>query len=93
MKEIRQKIRVLDRVKGRLVPRGGCAHHGKRTRSVLATAAQCKGAVEGKGMEFSAQRADTGITFMPKAPAVVVLRNASLMFGRSEGETVVAIHK
>ena len=35
MKEIRRKIRELDRVEGGLVPRGGCARHGKRTRSGL----------------------------------------------------------
>ena len=33
LREIRQKIRVLDEVKGSLVSRGGCACHGKRTRS------------------------------------------------------------
>ena len=32
LKEIRREIRELDRVEGGLVPRGGCACCGKRTR-------------------------------------------------------------
>ena len=46
----------------------------------FATAARCEGAVEGKDVGFSAQRAelslertDAGITFMPKAPAVITV--------------------
>ena len=76
---------------------------GGRDRRVmlgLASAARRKGAVEGKGVGFSAQRAelsleraDASITFMPKAPAVIALGNTGSAFGRSEDETVTTIHK
>ena len=56
--------------------------------------------MEGKGVRFSAQRAelglgraDAGIDFMPEAPAAITLRNAGTTFSRSEDETMAAIHK
>ena len=66
----------------------------------LATAAQREGAMEGKGVGFSAQwaelgleGADAGITFMPEMPAAITLGNACATFGRSEDETMTAIHE
>ena len=66
----------------------------------LATAARREGAMEGKGVGFSAQwaelgleGADAGIAFMPEAPAAVALGNASATFGRSKDETMTAIHE
>ena len=66
----------------------------------LATAARCEGAMEGKGVGFSAQRAelhleraDVGITFMPELPAAIALGNASTTFGRSKDETMTAVHE
>ena len=66
----------------------------------LAMAAQHKGMMEGKsvgfstqGAELSLERADTGITFMPEAPAVITLGNASLTFGRSKDETMTTVYE
>ena len=66
----------------------------------LAAATRREGAVEGKGMEFSTQRAelslertDTSITFMPEAPAAIALGNAGSAFGRSEDEAMTTIHE
>ena len=66
----------------------------------LAVAARREGAMKGKGVGFSAQwaelsleRADAGITFMPKAPAAIALGNTCTTFGRSEDETMTAIHE
>ena len=66
----------------------------------LAMAARREGAMEGKGVGFSAQwaelgleGADAGIAFMPKTPAAVTLGNACATFGRSEDETMTAVHK
>ena len=66
----------------------------------FATAAQREGVMEGKGVRFSAQRAelglegaDAGITFMSKMPAAVTLGNTGTTFGRSENETMAVIHK
>ena len=75
---------------------------GGNRRVVLgfATAARRKGAVEGKSVglstqraEFGLERADASITFMPKAPAPVTLGNTSTAFGRSENKTMTAVHE
>ena len=66
----------------------------------LATAARHEGVMEGKGMGLSAQWAElglegenAGITFMPETPAAIALGNACATFGRSEDETMMAIHE